>query len=89
MLCFLDVMCSCDSISLNCAQINKQTNKQFCYCQEGRFVRVTDAHNLRSAMARYYDYFSKSGSAPEPVFTVPYFGFFGLGKLRRDSIGLY
>ena len=53
-----------------------------CYLcfQPGHFIRVSEPSDLRSKMGLYYTYMSRTGSKPKVVFSVPYKGFFGVGK---------
>ena len=53
-----------------------------CYVsfQPGHFIRVSEPSDLRSKMGLYYTYMSRTGSKPKVVFSVPYKGFFGVGK---------
>ena len=58
----------------------------FCQCvpicctyQAGVCTHVENPNDLRRQMARYYDFFSRTGMAPEPVVSVPYLDAFGLG----------
>jgi len=58
-----------------------------CYVcfQSGHFIRVSEPSYLRSKMGLYYTYMSRTGSKPNVVFSVPYKGFFGVGKHHNLS----
>ena len=50
------------------------------FCQSGKFTSISDAKNLRSAMATYYDFFSRNAEKDRPIISVPYVDAFGSGN---------
>ena len=50
------------------------------FCQSGKFTSISDTNNLRSAMATYYDFFSRNAEKDRPIVSVPYVDAFGIGN---------
>ena len=56
-------------------------NKRTCvYFQPGEFKWVRNVTNLRYQLASYYNIFSDSHPSKNPIMTVPYIDFSGLGR---------
>ena len=50
------------------------------FLKHAKFTSVSNTDNLRSAMATYYDFFSKNTESSNPIISVPYIDAAGLGK---------
>ncbi|XP_060596646.1 VWFA and cache domain-containing protein 1-like, partial [Ruditapes philippinarum] len=57
--------------------------------QKGIFEHIRDPSKLRSAMASYYNKFSKGSTQEEATFTVPYYDMFALGLLTSLCLPVY
>ena len=58
------------------------------YLQPGRFIRIDSLDESRYKLASYHTDISLIDNSTEPIFTVPYYDVFGLGKLyiKEDFI---
>ena len=52
----------------------------FFFEQPGKFTSVSNENKLRSAMATYYDFFSRNTQGDKPIISIPYVDAFGSGN---------
>ncbi|KAL9960905.1 hypothetical protein ACROYT_G034413 [Oculina patagonica] len=55
----------------------------------GKFTSISNTNNLRSAMATYYDFFSRNAESDKPIISIPYVDAFGGGLLTTISLPCY